>query len=186
MFHLFVLISALNQEHTARAEEKFDKAQGKGESKKSDKVCSLHPIHQVHIIMFCDAQRREKLILYEKQAMTARNEYLLSLGACNAFKERYYQAEVSALIDAMDQSFFDSFRVAFQQYYDKAAATGSPAELLSPSLIFVWLQPMLSRSVMVLCWKTSRLCRPQQKRFIFWNFSRNFRCPPISSGKVLF
>ena len=77
------------------------------------------------------------MILYEKQAMNARNEYLLSLGACNAFKERYYQSEVSALIDTMDQSFFDSFRLAFQQYYDKAAATGFNSFCLTSALFIV-------------------------------------------------
>jgi hypothetical protein len=69
-------------------------------------------------------QRREKLIEQEKRATEARNEYILSLLACNAFKEKYYQSELSVLVDTMDQTYFDSYRYIFQLYHDHWTAAG--------------------------------------------------------------
>ena len=57
----------------------------------------------------------------------ARNEYMLSLLSCNAFKEKYYHSELSVLIDTMDQTFFDSFRYVFQLYHDRSTAAGQHA-----------------------------------------------------------
>ena len=69
-------------------------------------------------------QQREKLVQYEKDATASRNEYILSLVSSNAYKERYYQTELSGLIDTMDQNFFDTLRSAIQSYADRCTTSG--------------------------------------------------------------
>ena len=111
------------QEQLLKAEEKYGKSQSKGLAggKKADKV---GPVCYLAASLTW-LQQRDKLVQYEKQATAARNEYLLSLASCNAFKEKFYQTELSGLVDTMDQNFFDTMRHGFQIYHDRSVHAGT-------------------------------------------------------------
>ncbi|EGD78350.1 hypothetical protein PTSG_09416 [Salpingoeca rosetta] len=88
-----------SQTKCAKAEESWDKAKEKGQIKKGEKM-------------------KEKVVLAEKKAVAARNEYVLSLFSANACKRRYYKREISHLVDAMDKYFHSNFRHIFKIFRD--------------------------------------------------------------------
>eukprot|EP00730_Choanoeca_flexa_P020032 TRINITY_DN9794_c0_g1_i1.p1 TRINITY_DN9794_c0_g1~~TRINITY_DN9794_c0_g1_i1.p1 ORF type:complete len:1088 (+),score=284.97 TRINITY_DN9794_c0_g1_i1:1627-4890(+) len=92
-----------NYQNTAgkynKAEESLDKARGKGQLKKGEKL-------------------KDKTMQANRKVILASNEYALSLNIANALKGRYYKREVASLFDTMDLHFHDGVKYVFQLYRD--------------------------------------------------------------------
>ena len=90
----------------SKLEEKFDKAMKQGDIKRGGKT-------------------KEKLALAERKAMLARNDYIMTLAASNAFKQRYFGVEMPNVVDVLDQNFHDCLRqilLLYRQLCDQFGA----------------------------------------------------------------
>ena len=68
---------------------------------------------------------KEKLALAERKAMLARNDYIMTLAASNAFKQRYFGVEMPNVVDVLDQNFHDCLRqilLLYRQLCDQFGA----------------------------------------------------------------